>query len=39
VVLWIAWHVKTSADETQEYDELAAKGKSPSDHKNNITNW
>ena len=39
VAFWIAWHVKTSASETQEYDELAAKEKSPSDYKNNITNW
>ena len=39
VVIWLAWHVKTSARETQEYDELSSKGKGPEDHKDNITNW
>jgi|TARA_B110000438_G_scaffold79633_1_gene79712 hypothetical protein len=39
VVIWLTWHVKTSARETQEYDELSSKGKGPEDHKDNITNW
>ena len=39
VVFWIAWHLKTAAAETQEMDELASKGKSSSDYKNNIAGW
>ena len=39
VVFWIAWHVKTSASETEENNELASKGKGPEDYKNNIANW
>ena len=39
VIFWLAWHVKTAAGETQEYDELASKGKSAKDYKSNITNW
>ena len=39
IVFWLAWHVKTSAGETQEHDELVSKGKSSSDYKNNIANW
>jgi len=39
IVVWLAWHVSTSAKETQEYEELASRGKGPNDHKNNITNW
>ena len=39
VVFWIAWHLKTSAAETQEMDELASKAKSSSDYKNNIAGW
>ena len=39
VVFWIAWHMKTGAAEIQEYDELASKGKSATDYKNNITGW
>jgi hypothetical protein len=39
VVFWIAWHVKTAAAETQEMDELASKGKSSSDYKNNVAGW
>ena len=39
VVFWLMWMVKTSAGETEELDELASKGKGPSDYKNNIANW
>ena len=39
VVFWIAWHVKQSASETEENDELSSKGKGSDDYKNNITNW
>ena len=39
VVFWIAWHIKTAAAETQEMDELASKGKSSSDYKNNVAGW
>ena len=39
VVFWIAWHVKQSASETEENDELASKGKGPDDYKGNIANW
>ena len=39
VVFWIAWHVKQSASETEENDELASKSKGPDDYKNNITDW
>ena len=39
VVFWIVWHLKTSAAESEELDELAAKGKSATDHKNNIAGW
>ena len=39
VVFWIMWHVKQSASETEENDELASKGKGPDDYKNNIDNW
>ena len=39
VVFWLVWHFKTSSAETAEQDELAAKGKSATDHKKNITGW
>ena len=39
VIFWIVWHVKTSASETAENDELASKGKGPDDYKNNIAEW
>ena len=39
VVFWLAWHVKQSASETEENDELASKGKGSNDYKNNIANW
>ena len=39
IVFWLAWHVKTSAGETQEHDELASKGKKADDYKNNIAGW
>ena len=39
VVFWIAWHIKTAAAETQEQDELASKGKSSNDYKNNVADW
>ena len=39
VVFWLVWHFKTSAGETEEHDELASKGKGPSDYKSNIADW
>tara|TARA_B110000444_G_scaffold199817_1_gene191247 strand:- start:202 stop:417 length:216 start_codon:yes stop_codon:yes gene_type:complete len=39
VVFWLAWHVKSSASETEENEELTSKSKGPDDYKNNITNW
>jgi len=39
VVFWLTWMVKTSAGETAEHDELASKGKGPSDYKSNIADW
>ena len=39
VGFWIIWHVRQSASETEENDELASKGKGPDDYKSNITNW
>ena len=39
VVFWLGWHVKQSASETEENDELASKNKSPDDYKSNITDW
>ena len=39
VILWLAWHVKQSASETEENNQLASKGKGPDDYKNNITDW
>jgi len=39
VVFWLAWHVKTSAAESQEHDELASKNKGSSDYKKNIAEW
>ena len=39
VVFWIAWHIRTSAGETQEHEELATKGKASSDYKNNLADW
>jgi len=39
IVFWLLWHVKTSAGETQEHDELASKGKGANDYKNNIADW
>ena len=39
VIFWLAWHIKTSAGETQEHDELASKGKSAQDYKGNVADW
>ena len=39
VVFWLAWHVKSSASETEENEALISKGKGSDDYKNNITNW
>ena len=39
IAFWIIWHVRSSASETEENDELASKGKSSDDYKNNIANW
>jgi hypothetical protein len=39
IAFWIVWHVRSSASETEENDELASKGKNSDDYKNNIANW
>ena len=39
VIFWLAWHVKQSASETEENNQLTSKGKGPDDYKNNITDW
>ena len=39
VIFWLMWHVKTAAGETQEYEELASKGKGASDYKKNVAAW
>ena len=39
VVFWIVWHMKISAAETQEHEELAAKAKGAQDYKNNVVDW
>ena len=39
VAFWIKWHVRTSASETEENDEIASKSKGPNDYKDNIANW
>ena len=39
VGFWIIWHVRQSASETEENEELASKSKGPDDYKNNITDW
>ena len=39
VIFWIAFHVKTGTAETQEHEDLASKGKSSNDYKNNVANW
>ena len=39
VAFWIIWHVRTSASETEENDEIASKSKGPNDYKDNIANW
>ena len=39
VAFWIIWHVRTSASETEEIDEIASKSKGPNDYKDNIAIW
>jgi len=39
IAFWIVWHVRSSASETEENEELASKGKNSDDYKNNIANW
>ena len=39
VFFWLAWHIKASASETEENDELASKNEEPEEYKKNITNW
>ena len=39
IAFWIVWHVKMSAAETEENDELTSKGKGSDDYKSNIANW
>ena len=39
IAFLIVWHVRSSASETEENDELASKGKGSDDYKNNIANW
>ena len=33
IAFWIVWHVRSSASETEENDELASKGKNSDDYK------
>ena len=39
LVIWIGWHVITSASEQAEQDKLARKRHGANDHKSNITEW
>ena len=39
LVIWIGWHVITSASEQSEQEQLARKRHSANDHKSNITDW
>ena len=39
IAFWIVWHLKMSAAETEENDELTSKGKGSDDYKSNIANW
>jgi len=39
LVIWIGWHVMTSASEDKELAQLARKRHSANDHKSNITDW
>ena len=39
IAFWMVWHVKMSAAETEENDELTSKGKGSDEYKSNITNW
>ena len=39
IAFWIVWHVRSSASETEENDELASKSKGSDDYKSNIANW
>ena len=39
LVIWIGWHVITSASEQAELDILARKRHGANDHKSNITEW
>ena len=39
LVIWIGWHVITSASEQEKLDKLARKRHGANDHKSNITDW
>ena len=39
ILFWLVWHFRTSAGETQEHDELVAKGKAADDYKKNVADW
>ena len=39
VVFLITWYVKTAAAESEEHDELASKGKTATDYKDNVAGW
>jgi len=39
LVIWIGWHVITSASEDKDMAQLARKRHSANDHKSNITDW
>ena len=39
IAFWIVWHVRMSAAETDENNELTSKGKGSDDYKSNIANW
>ena len=39
LVIWIGWHVITSASEDKELAQTARKRHGANDHKSNITEW
>ena len=39
LVIWIGWHVITSASEHKDMAQLARKRHGANDHKSNITDW
>ena len=39
LVIWIGWHVLTSASEDKHMTQLSKKRHGANDHKSNITDW